>query len=282
MAKPRQSRATKPRLGDWSEYEATRKRQFELARERMAEVAAREGKSVPPRRKSGPTKGRLGDWRDYEATQNCLAEGRLTEMELALLHDGHYVFSPDNQGLMTLEREIARALKKPVGAAAVSEYVRQVAEPSWWDWLDRVLSYEVELKAVARAVVRGPGDGYRVEMQWVFHRKDKAHYVKSVQVVADDFLNVRQSFPVGEHVAAFMLRVNQQPRGAFARAPQSRPAPGQPLDTAFYARLLASHDRLMTEYRYPAAELARRMDENPSTVRTWLKRARELKKRGES
>jgi hypothetical protein len=208
-----------------------------------------------PRPKKIAVRSRRGDWHDYAATLKYLADETLTEDELELLHRA-FTVSADNRQTWDLGRE--------------------VGERVWRGWLERVLRYEVTLKAAGRAVVRGPEDAYRVEIQWVFDRKTKMYRVKSVHVVADDFLNVGDSLPVGEHFAAFQLRASQRPKGSFARAPRSRPAPGQPADPDFYRRLLDAFDRLVAEgHRSPAVELAERMDVNHSTVKSWLRRGRE-------
>jgi len=207
------------------------------------------------------TRSRRGDFRDYAASKEFVADGRLTEDELELLN-GPFAESAVNRETWDLGREIG--------------------ERVWRAWLERVLSYEVTLKAAGRAVVRGPDDGYRVEIQWVFDRRRKTHYVKSLHVVADGSLNVKDSIRVGEHFAAFMLRVRQRPEGAFSRAPRVRPAPGQAADTGFYRQLLSAYDKLVAEgHKSPALELAERMDENHNTVKSWLKRGRDYLKEGE-
>jgi hypothetical protein len=201
------------------------------------------------------TKSRRGSFRDYSASREAIADGRLTEDELELLNR-HFSQSVDNQQTWDLGRE--------------------VGERVWRRWLESVLSYEVTLKAAAKAIVRKPDDNYRVEIQWEYHRREKTHLVKSVRVIADEFLSVGDSLPVGEHFAAFMLRVGQRPGGAFARAPRARPAAGQAANSDFYRRLLDSYEALIQEgWKNPALELARRMDVNHNTVKSWLRRGRE-------
>jgi hypothetical protein len=174
---------------------------------------------------------------------------------LELVHH-HFIQSVDNQQTWDLGRE--------------------VSERVWREWLESVLSCEVTLKAAGRAIVRKPDDNYRVEIQWEYHRRAKSHLVKSVHIVADDFLSVGDYLPVGEHFAAFILRVRQRPSDSFARAPRSRPAPGQAANPDFYRRLLAAYEKIVGEgYKSPALELARRMDENHNTVKSWLRRGRE-------
>lgn len=205
-------------------------------------------------------RSRRGDYRDYAASKDCVAAGQLTEDELESIH-WHFVHSLDNEKTWDLGRE--------------------TGERVWRAWLEDVLSCEVTFKAAGRSVVRKPGDGYRVEIQWLFHRKDKTHYVKSVHVIADAFLAVDQHLSVEKHFAAFMLRVQQQPAGAFARAPRARPAPGQPADPDFYRRLLNAYDKLVAEgHRSPALELAERMNENHNTVKSWIRRGREYLEEG--
>jgi hypothetical protein len=197
---------------------------------------------------------RRGDFRDYAASKQYVAEGRVTEEELALLN-WEFVGSAANQRTW--------------------DSGRAVGERVWRAWLERALSYEVILHVAGRAVVRGPEDSYRVEIYWLFDRKLKTHRVRSVHVIADDFLELGASLPVGDHVAALKLRLRRQPSGASVGVPRSRPAPGEPVDPAFYRRLLNAYDKLVSEgQKSPALELARRMDANHNTVKSWLRRGR--------
>jgi hypothetical protein len=169
----------------------------------------------------------------------------------------------------------------PDGSPGREEWNRTLA---FRNWVVDVLRIEVELKPAGRAVLRAPGRHYSVEIIWLPAKKRELRPVR-LSMVADQgaYLGEYDELDHYTYATAFLLRASSLPgASAFTRVPRRRPAPGRPLDTAFYARLLASHDRLMAEYRYPAAELARRMNENPSTVRTWLKRANELRKREEN
>jgi hypothetical protein len=146
-------------------------------------------------------------------------------------------------------------------------------------WYLRVLAIEVDLKPAGRAVLRHPENPYHVEIQWIYHSAEKAQRPKTFTVVGEPFL-YRGSGPYDpeEYYTAFLLRMAEgEPPGTFARVPRRRPEPGKPLDTAFYQQLLATYEQLVKEgYRSPAAELARRMDENRSTVKSWLHRGRKL------
>jgi hypothetical protein len=229
-----------------------------------------------PRPKDVAVKSSLGDYRDYQASRQYVTEGRLTEAELELLH-GWFSQSADNRRIFHLW---SGRLKLRHGQdEEMWAYVREVAESVWGEWLERVMDYEVEIKAAGRAVVRGPGDDYKVEIQWLFVGRSKQRRVKSVRVVADDFLSGHSMPSINEHLAAFQLRAAQRPTGAFSRMPRSQPAPGQAADPDFYKRLLNAYQNLISEgYKNPAVELAERMDVNHNTVKSWLKRGREYLK----
>jgi hypothetical protein len=155
------------------------------------------------------------------------------------------------------------------------------------NWVVDVLDIDVQLLPAGRAILRAPDYLYtlkfNVEME--FERYEDGIRPTRVAIVADPgkALIGYEELDFYLYATAFDLRMQSHPnRTSFARVPRRRPAPGKPLDTAFYDRLLKSYEALFETHRYPAAELARRMNENPSTVRTWLKRARELRSRKET
>ena len=146
-------------------------------------------------------------------------------------------------------------------------------------WLTMVLSIEVTLRPAGRAILRGLG--CTVEIQWL-RGKDKVNYLKSVHV---DFDTENAPLPDWQvFFTAFELHATTDPEEkGFTSVPRKRPAPGKPLDPDFYRRLLASYDKLVREgWNAPAQEIARRMGENPSTVKSWLHRGRKYLKEGES
>jgi hypothetical protein len=158
---------------------------------------------------------------------------------------------------------------------------------AWVNWSRYVLEINVDIRPGARAILRRP-DTDRVEMQWIDSgakdgRGRPVYELKSVQIVADqivaDGVLSGLSFPdLNAYQTAFDLKMARGPgdSGRFVqRAPRRRPAPGKPLDTDFYRRLLAFYDQLIAEGRKdPAAEIARRMDEKHETVKSWLRRGR--------
>ena len=85
------------------------------------------------------------------------------------------------------------------------------------------------------------------------------------------------------YLAAFRLKRSKVGVEAWKTGlPRRRPAPGKQLDTDFYRRLLTNYELLIQEgYRDPAAELARRMGEKHSTVKSWLSRGRHYLKASE-
>lgn len=75
--------------------------------------------------------------------------------------------------------------------------------------------------------------------------------------------------------AALRLALEEAGTPFVRRMPRKRPKAGQPLDLDFYRRVRDAHDELQRRgHPSPGAELARRMKENPATVRGWLLRAR--------
>jgi hypothetical protein len=63
--------------------------------------------------------------------------------------------------------------------------------------------------------------------------------------------------------------------GRRKRLPRVRPKPGVAKDLGFYRQILDEYERLLSKgHKRPAQEIARSMSENPSTVKTWLRRGR--------
>jgi len=150
------------------------------------------------------------------------------------------------------------------------------------NWVSDLLVIQVELKPAGRAVLRDPEYPYRVELFWSFERKSKNLRAKSANIVADDFLSLNHSPELHRYLVAFLFQAQKGVTRSFAKAPQRRPVPGQAIDLGFYTKLLEAYDQLVIEGRPdPAAELARRYDENRSTVKSWLRRARQYTQRQE-
>lgn len=146
-------------------------------------------------------------------------------------------------------------------------------------WLQRVLKTEVELKPAGRAILREPDKPFKVEVQFVLDPEWAGPGIQLIQVVPDqpmdDSALASMDLDLVAYLAALELRFERGPQGSFPRAPRRRPAPGKPLDARFYRVLLDRYELLLQEsYRDPAKELARRMGEKHSTVKSWLARGR--------
>jgi hypothetical protein len=154
----------------------------------------------------------------------------------------------------------------------------------WGDWSVEVLLVNVDIRPNGRAVLRQDATTYRVDMLWNETARDEhgkpSLGLKRVEIVADDTMEPLRMPDLGVYVAAFFLRAMQGRHRAFARAPRIRPEPGRALKYNFYRHLLDLEEQLkMQRYANPAAEIARRMDANPATVRSWLHRGRQYVKR---
>ena len=201
--------------------------------------------------------GAKWDLRDEEAWSRYLEEQGVTEYARWLWD--RFAASPHNFF--------------PDGSPGREEWNRMLA---FRNWVIRVLGIDVELKPAGRAVLRDPAVAYTVEILWL-RDAEKTYRPVRLTVIADAFLTEGTAPDVSAYYTAFLLRVQRSPVGAFGRAPRRRPAAGKPLDVDFYRQLLAAYERLVTAgEKYPAKELARRMNEERTTVRSWLARARKL------
>lgn len=143
-------------------------------------------------------------------------------------------------------------------------------------WCRSVVAIDVTVRPGGVSVQRHPQADYELVIRWHRHSSGDLRMTK-IEVNADTFLS---HFPdeniFFEHGVAFHLRIKGLPgRKQFLRAPRRRPAPGKPRNPDFYRRVLAQYNGLVEEgCKDPAAELARRMDEKHSTVKSWLRRGR--------
>ncbi len=147
-------------------------------------------------------------------------------------------------------------------------------ERRWW--CRGVVEIEVNLRPGGVAVQRHPQTDYKLLIRWQLDRNG-VHRMTKIEINPDEFLS---HFP-GEgdffqHGVAFKLRVEGLPgRKQFLRAPRRRPAAGKAPNMDFYRRVLDQYDALVNEgCKAPAIELARRMGEPHSTVKSYLRRAR--------
>ena len=162
-----------------------------------------------------------------------------------------------------------------------------------WMFLDQVLRIEVKVKPGGVAILRDPseateyGSRCRVEITWLrTGRQGRKPVVaaKSARVIAEGDQSLGFSAPDLEpYLAALLHRVETLPgaREFSKTAARSRPEPGRPPSIEWYRSLQDERDRLVAAgERAPAKVLAERMDENPATVRSWLKRADQYLQKG--
>lgn len=170
--------------------------------------------------------------------------------------------------------------------------VRLYSERNGWratslkSWVGQVLAIDVQLEGAGRAVLQEPDTTFRVEIRWAevpVPSEDQG--IGKTTTMAQELRVIPVSRPglpwtgpvdISVYYAAFFFRM-QEPAPAKFKPPKTRPEPGKAPKPTFYLALLESYEVLVREgVRGPAAELARRMKENPSTVRSWLYRARRM------
>ena len=164
-------------------------------------------------------------------------------------------------------------------------------------FIEQVMRIDVRLGRGGVAVLRDPvefpepprtpGPGRRIEITWLRRRGGKSVVEpKSVRVVAETDQPLGFSTPdFAPYLAAFLLRIDHLPgaRQFWRTASQKRPEPGRAPRIDWYRELLGERDRLVAAgERAPAKVIAERMDVNAATVRSWLKRADEYLKKGET
>lgn len=141
-------------------------------------------------------------------------------------------------------------------------------------WALRALRTEVEMRANGLALLRRPEDGFTVRIQWFWDHKAKTHKCTSLHVIADEELHIGDCSDLEDYFAAFFVHAVTRSFPT-TRAPRKRPDAGKPLDPDFYRRLLENYDQMVAKgHKAPAAELARLLGENRSTVKSWLHRGR--------
>ncbi|CAN5176399.1 hypothetical protein BH20ACT22_BH20ACT22_23660 [soil metagenome] len=113
-------------------------------------------------------------------------------------------------------------------------------------------------------------------IRWQLDRNGDYRMTK-IEINPDKFLShFPRDWDFFQHAVAFKLRVEGLPgRKQFLRAPRRRPKAGKPPNLDFYRRVLDQYDALVNEgCKAPAIELARRMGEPHSTVKTYIRRGR--------
>jgi hypothetical protein len=158
------------------------------------------------------------------------------------------------------------------------------------DWHDAV---SVDLRPGGRAVVDHPDYPYLVEVQFQPHAARRARPRRGFQIhtpigaVTDVRLRARPGESIAvtdlEDVAAFVIALvnhveQTKSAGAWISSfPRRAPEQGKATPTGFYREILRLYDKLKAEgSTRPAAEIAERYGKNRATVRSWLRRAREL------
>jgi hypothetical protein len=129
--------------------------------------------------------------------------------------------------------------------------------------------------------LRDRGMHFAVEPQFELDKASKSFAPRELRMVADEGAQVdvydvaRVGYYPQRYWAALRLALEEAGTPFVRRMPRKRPKPGHPLDLDFYRRVLDARDELERRgHPSPDAELARRMKENPSTVRGWIHRAR--------
>jgi hypothetical protein len=143
-------------------------------------------------------------------------------------------------------------------------------------WCRGVVEIEVTLRPGGVAVQRHPQADYELVIRW---KRDKQGVLRmtKIEINPDDFLS---HFPgegtLFQHGVAFKLRVEGlSGRKQFLRAPRRRPAAGKAPNMDFYRRVLDQYDALVNQgQKAPAVELARRMGEPHSTVKSYIRRGK--------
>ena len=157
-------------------------------------------------------------------------------------------------------------------------------------WAREVRSIEVDLRPGGRAVLKAPPDtefGYsidfRVEVLWYVDQRDRWVEPWEARIIGEEPLGVLlMGFDFAPFLAALDLALDTGSSDFVNRVPRKRPKPGQPFDVDFYRRVLVAYKELiLAGSPAPAVELGERMGENPSTVRSWIHRARKLENKKE-
>lgn len=156
-------------------------------------------------------------------------------------------------------------------------------------FLNEVHRIDVRLRPGGIGLLRDRLAGYSVQIRWeqVGRTKDRRPNLepRTIRVIGDAGLGM--SLPrLSRYMAAFFLKGMSAPgqRTFTRRVPQrARPAPGRPPDMTFYLRLVEEAEELLRAgERAPARVLAERYTENASTMRSWLKRARDYRRRADA
>jgi hypothetical protein len=155
-------------------------------------------------------------------------------------------------------------------------------------WMSYVLSLDVQLKP-GRAIIRESGDtsGSRVEFRWVGTSgvRPMGGRAPSVEIAEIRIFFGAPGYGMDpgldDYRAALAVRFASAIPESFRGGIPWRPAPGQPPNLRFYRWLLASFDALAADgHRAPAVELARLLDAEHETVKTWLRRGRRYLREG--
>jgi hypothetical protein len=152
-------------------------------------------------------------------------------------------------------------------------------------FLQRVLPIQLEIHS-GWSELHHPGADHVVEIHWAVYTWENNRPVLApskivIRAVEDNAVMKRFPHDLYDFLTAFWVHVRSiEKRNAMDRTAMAiaEPAPGRPTSTSYYRDLYAEFEVLQVEgHPEPAKELARRRGKNRSTIRTHLKRAKELR-----
>lgn len=153
-----------------------------------------------------------------------------------------------------------------------------------WKWVAEATTIDVTLHPGGRATLRHPYySDFTVEIRWR-EVSPKERRVGSIAVLGEPDVPWPLHLDLEQYLAACWLRLLRGKHGAFGRMPDRRPKPGRHRkpDTAFYRRVVDAYGRLLADgHPNPTAEVAKRMNANRDTVKSWLRRGRQYLRREE-
>ena len=115
-----------------------------------------------------------------------------------------------------------------------------------------------------------------VRLQWLHDARRGQLRLSEVTILPKESLTSLDLDALDEHLIAFHLKALEELPAEFKRVPQRRPRAGEPPDVSFYRAVLDARSQLIRDgYRNINAELARRMNVSPNTVKSWVRRGQQ-------
>lgn len=154
----------------------------------------------------------------------------------------------------------------------------------WLRWIEEI---EVAIHPGGRATLSHPSEMRQVEIRWDSSKKQtEPLFATSFRVSAPAGQTLPWTeFQFSHYFASLGITLIRMSRASRAR-PNALPRPhrGRPAPLDFYRALVAEYDELVAvdRHKHPVAELARRYDAPPGTIKSWLSRGREYLKREEA